>query len=79
MFYMIVWVGKFILYYLKYWILQQSLVIKMWNIQVCGLSNKLVLSMKFCSIIDWDGFVNMSMLESPTIKVGQIIGIFFLM
>jgi hypothetical protein len=32
--------------------------------------------MNFCNIIDWDGFVNMSMLKSSTIIVGQLIGIF---
>ncbi len=48
----------------------------MWNIQVCGLSNKLILFVKFCNIIDWHGFVNMSMLKSPAIIVGQLIGIF---
>ncbi len=48
----------------------------MWNIHVCGMSNKLILLMNFCNIIDWDGFVNMSMLKSSTIIVGQLIGIF---
>ncbi len=35
--------------------------------------------MKFCNIIDWDGFVNMSMLKSPTmIIVGQFLNWYFL-
>jgi len=49
----------------------------MWNIQVCGLSNKLILFVKFCNIIDWHGFVNMSMLKSPTIIVGQFLNWYF--
>ncbi len=40
------------------------------------MSNKFILFMNFCNIIDWDGFVNMSMLKSPAIIVGQLIGIF---
>jgi hypothetical protein len=38
---------------------------------------KLLLFMKFCNIIDWDGFVNMPMLKSPTIIVGELIDIYF--
>ncbi len=49
----------------------------MWSIHLCGMSNKLILFMNFCNIIDWDGFVNMSMLKSPAIVVGKLIGILF--
>jgi len=48
----------------------------MWSIHVCRMSNKLISFMNFCNIIDWDGFVNMSMLKPPTIIIGQLIGIF---
>jgi hypothetical protein len=48
----------------------------MWSIHVCGMSNKLKSFLNFCDIIDWDGFVNMSMLKPPTIIIGQLIGFF---
>jgi hypothetical protein len=40
---------------------------------------KLYLFMTFCNVVDWDVFVNMSILKSSITTIGQFVGILFYM